>query len=742
MSTGLKAGRYERGRVGAVSWGALSGVLASGLIILVGAPATAQEQTAPPTPQPSSAQAQIYEPAYFARFAPKSAADMVNNIPGFTISGGDEDERGFGQAKQNVLINGRRVSGKSNDAATALGRITADSVVRIEIVDGATLNIPGLSGQVANVVAKLDALSGNWNWNPEFRENLQPSWFRGAVSANGSTENGWSWSASLSSFEFHNGHDGPGVITNGAGAVTDMTDVRREGFNGAGEEPELNATLTYETVAGSIANLNLSLEWFNFVGREDSFRNPVRGPENRFVFIGEDDRGGEIGADWEFDLGPGRLKLIGLHSAWEEWDLFTVETYRAGAEPEGDRSDFYGESGESILRSEYSFGLFGGDMQWAAEGAFNFLDVATNIGGRRADGSYVLAPLAGGNARVEEKRAETNLSYRRTLSDAWSLQSSLGVEFSELSQVGAGGLTREFVRPKGFLALVWKPDDKLDVSLKGERKVGQLDFGDFLSSVDLQNNNQSSGNVDLVPEQSWILSSEVNRKLGDWGAVKLAGEYHFIEDVVDRVPIDANGLPVIDPAANAASIVGQGVGNIDSATASSITGSGTINFDPIGIKGLQLEFSYRYRDSEVEDPLTGESRQISNYPKVTTVSSFRWDIPETSWTLVAGIEEFQNYATYRLDQISRNWVAPSVNFFSIENKDVFGMKVRLQAVNLNDSSENFKREVYCNQTCVFVDPGEPGYDPSPRLRTNQLHFVEERHRTFGPIIRLNVSGTF
>src|SRR5690606_12538001 len=110
------------------------------------------------------------------RFAPKTAGDMVRNIPGFVISGGDGGQRGFGQAKQNVLINGRRVSGKSNDAATALGRITADSVDRIEIVDGAMLNIPGLSGQVANVIARVDAFSGNWNWNPEFRENLQPSW--------------------------------------------------------------------------------------------------------------------------------------------------------------------------------------------------------------------------------------------------------------------------------------------------------------------------------------------------------------------------------------------------------------------------------------------------------------------------------------------------------------------------------------------------------------------------------------
>jgi hypothetical protein len=713
MSTGEQGGR-QGGRTRLLATTAFAG---SVLAFCSAGAAIAQEAAQPP----GALQSQIYEPAFFARFAPKTASDMVNNIPGFTISGDDNDERGFGQARQNVLINGRRVSGKSNDAQTALGRITAENVIRIEIVDGAALDIPGLSGQVANVVAKVDALSGAWSWEPEFRENLQPSWVRGEVTANGRV-GGWSWSVGIEAFEFHNGHDGPGVITDGAGNVED---VRRESFNGEGQEPELNATLTYETVAGSIANLNLALESFNFIGREDSFRNPVSGtPLNRFVFIGEDDIGGEIGADWEFDLGPGRLKLIGLQRLWEEWDLVTVENYPDGGPTSGERVDFYAKSGESILRSEYGFGLLGGDVQWAAEGAFNFLDVETLIGSRDFDGSYPLAPLQGGNSRVEERRAETNLSYSRTLNDAWSLQSSLGVEYSELSQTN-GGQTREFVRPKGFLSLAWKATETLDVNLKAERKVGQLDFGDFLSSVSLQDDNSESGNIDLVPEQSWILSSEINKKLGAWGAVKLVGEYNWIEDVVDQIPIDISGLPVGDPAANVGLIAGSGVGNVDEATAWSLTGSGTINFDPVGLKGVQLEFSLRYRDSELDDPLTGIPRQISNYPKVTNTASLRWDIPDTNWAVVGGIEEFQNYANYRLDQISRNWGAPSVNFFSIENKDVFGLKVRLQMVNLNDTSENFKREVY-----------------QGGLRLNPIDFVEERHRTFGPIIRLNVSGTF
>ncbi|MEL6506424.1 MAG: TonB-dependent receptor plug domain-containing protein, partial [Pseudomonadota bacterium] len=54
-----------------------------------------------------------FSPEDFARFAPRTALDMVQQIPGFVIREGASD-RGFGQADTNVLINGRRISGKSN----------------------------------------------------------------------------------------------------------------------------------------------------------------------------------------------------------------------------------------------------------------------------------------------------------------------------------------------------------------------------------------------------------------------------------------------------------------------------------------------------------------------------------------------------------------------------------------------------------------------------------------------------
>jgi hypothetical protein len=127
------------------------------MLISSAAPAVAQEAPtgdAPPPAATGTGGAKTYTPADFARFAPRTALDMLNQVPGFVIQQADE-RRGLGQATANVLINGERIPGKSNDVVTELGRISAANVIRIEIVDGATLNVPGLSGQVANMFTEF-----------------------------------------------------------------------------------------------------------------------------------------------------------------------------------------------------------------------------------------------------------------------------------------------------------------------------------------------------------------------------------------------------------------------------------------------------------------------------------------------------------------------------------------------------------------------------------------------------------
>ena len=130
------------------------------------APPPQPTEVVPPSEAPAGRQ--VYTPADFARYAPKTAADMIQQVPGFQIRE-SEQLRGLGQATGNVLFNGKRSSTKSDSLFDLLTRIPAANVERIEIVDGATLDIPGLSGQVANIVYQSSSLSGQFAWTGEMR---------------------------------------------------------------------------------------------------------------------------------------------------------------------------------------------------------------------------------------------------------------------------------------------------------------------------------------------------------------------------------------------------------------------------------------------------------------------------------------------------------------------------------------------------------------------------------------------
>src|SRR3546814_14416609 len=110
-----------------------------------------------------------------------------------------------------------------------------------------------------------------------------------------------------------------------------------------------------------------------------------------------------------------------------------------------------------------------------------------------------------------------------------------------LSQSGEAGLTRKFVRPKGFVSLAWKASPLLDLSVKLEREVGQLDFFDFVASANVSGGTTDAGNVNLVPQQSWNLELEATRNLGAWGTATARLYGSRITDIVDIVAIGVAG---------------------------------------------------------------------------------------------------------------------------------------------------------------------------------------------------------
>lgn len=194
----------------------------------------------------------IYTPEDFERFAPRNALDMLSQVPGFTVRE-DNQGRGLGQASMNVLVNGQRLSSKSQDATDQLRRVTAGNVERIEIVDGATLGIPGLSGQVANVITKGGDISGRYEYTTKYRPKYaKPSYIAGEVSVTGSTSH-LEWTAALTHNAGRGAAGGPGFITDGLGNVTERRDIY---LHMEGELPRLSGSLKWNGPNGMIANLN------------------------------------------------------------------------------------------------------------------------------------------------------------------------------------------------------------------------------------------------------------------------------------------------------------------------------------------------------------------------------------------------------------------------------------------------------------------------------------------------------
>ena len=309
---------------------------------------------------------------------------------------------------------------------------------------------------------------------------------------------------------------------------------------------------------------------------------------------------------------------------------------------------------------------------------------------------------------MEENRWEVNITHGRALTPKLRLQVSLGAEYSELTQSGDNANAREFTRPKGFASLSWQADPSLKVTTRLEREVGQLDFYDFISSVNLNSDNGDEGNAELVPQQAWTLSVQTEKDYKAWGAATLKVYYSDIEDIVDRVPIGS----------------GDGPGNLDSAWEVGATLDGTLKLGKLGVPGGELTGFGEWYTSEVTDPLTGEARRINNNQAYYYNVEFRQDVPGTDWAW-GGLYEYNGrYRYWRLNETGLETHPPGYSYMFVEHKDVYGMTATLAVGNLLNQADNFRREIH--------DANRLG----PIVR------VEDRTRRFGPIAIFELKGTF
>ena len=664
---------------------------------------------------PDRAQGQSYEPAYFERFAPRTALDMIEQIPGFQVQGGGgggggNGARGLGQANQNVLVNGERLSSKSDSAQDQLRRIPASDVVRIDIVDGTSLDVTGLSGQVANVIVDLEGIAGTFSWKLRHRDLAAGlEWFGGEISVAGQT-GPLNFTVALDNPNNRFGSAGLNTILDGAGQ---LLEIEESTALGEFDKPTITANLGYDFGNDVSATLNLSYAYSIFRrGTDEAISGPAIDPSFRTIRNRENGFEYEISGDLTFPLGAGSLKLIGVERFdSEDFSQTAIETFTNPAiATVGDRFTRDDGIGERISRAEYDFPLWGATWQLAGEAAFNRLDRVSGLFEIEDGGEFVELDFPEGTGGVTEDRFDFSASFSKTITPRLSFQANAGYEFSTIKQTGSAANDRSFARPKGSASLAWNNGAGLDITLTGERSVGQLSFGDFLARVNVDDENANAGNNELEPAQTWEAQLEINKSLGAWGSTSLIFEQRWIEDFIDLIPLD-DGT--------------EAEGNIPSARRTEIEWASTFKLDPIGARGVQLDLRLEYEAGEVRDPLTGDLRDFSGGRSREADFELRHDIPGTDIAYGTALNYVLRRSRIRTEEISETQDGPTFLRAYIEHKDLFGLNTRATLGNLAGGRDTLERTVYDGRRNV-----------APVL------FTEDRDRKIGLIFRLDVSGNF
>lgn len=626
----------------------------------------------------------VFTPDFFAAQRPNTALDMVNRVPGFSIDNGS-GARGFEGAVGNVLINNNRPASKNDSGSNVLGRTLANQVERIELIRGGA---PGIDMQgysvVVNVILKTtDSRQSILTWNAMLFEGGHDIY--GGSYQFTQNKGDRSWGVTLSDGMGSSDSNGVGrsIRRNAAGDV--IRDERYEN-DGWGGGQGIRGNYTGPLFGGKLEGtarygLNDYQNWTELSSPTSLRRSDYA----------EDGDSGELGLTWTRTLNPRWTLETRLIHEFSSFDSVSGsnETLNGTAAPE-QQFKSNGDSSESILRAlvrhERSPAL---TIEAGAEIAYNMLDVdqAFTVGG-------VGVPLPSASVKVEETRGEAFSKATWRINPKLTLEGGVRLEASTISQSGDADQEKSFFFAKPRLLATWTPMADNQLRFRFERELGQLDFGDFAASAELDDGTVFGGNVDLEPEQRWISELSYERRFWGEGVVSIGYRHDRIIDVIDRLPLPG-GL--------------SATGNIGDGTLDQLSLNVVVPLDKVGISGARFTFRNDWNKTSVTDPTTGEDRRISGVRPSQANVGFQQDI--TSWKTQWGINWLPRLgqATYDPDQTFAWRGADYLEAF-VEYKPSPTLSLRAQ-LNLWDDFTQ-QRTVYATRnprTVAFVE--ERSIDP-------------------------------
>ncbi|SEK70366.1 Outer membrane receptor proteins, mostly Fe transport [Sphingomonas palmae] len=641
--------RFEWGRA-AASTLALAAVLVAGEGAAQTAPAPAPV-TAPKPVDPQGAQPagqpdrvtgrRTYDAAWFATFAPATALQIVQRVPGFTIESIDPSLRGFGGAAGNVVINGQRPSAKSDTLDTILSRIPAGRVVRVEVGPG-DLYGAEFTGkpQVLNLVTSASGgLAGTLTGTlrRDYTGRLFPEGSASALLRSGK-----------STFNLALNVTNQNSTQEGYDRVTSLPDDQLVEYRyrvNRYREPggSLSGSWEYNDGTNRTAHLNARAAVDHYALDQSNRVDRVGTPRREDALISRSDLNEyEVGGDVTRPLAGGGIKLIGLATRRkrESDDLSLVDLFASnGPGPTGFSQSVNDREAETLARLVWSrSGWNGWNVEAGAEGVINSLRSRVDLFDLAVGGARTRIDLPVDDATVREVRAEAFVNVGRALSPTLRVDGGLTIEASRLTVSGDVDAKRtlSFLKPK--LVLDWRFAPGWRAQLSAQRTVNQLQFTDFISVAELGNDRVNGGNAQLVPQRSWELLGTLEHPILGDGLVRLEAGYTHISLVQDRVPTP-EGF--------------DAPGNLGDGTVVIARARIEAPLKTLGVKGGRLTLYGSLVPTFVTDPYTLRTRPFTGNSTFYGSAEFRQDRGSWAWGLLA--ENATSSTQYRRNETDRSF---------------------------------------------------------------------------------------
>ena len=581
----------------------------------------------------------IYTAPYFGGYNVITARDMLERIPGIQglldagFDGGFGGQRGFGNAGDQVLINGKRLSGKFIDIGSTTSRIQARQVAQIEVIRGTVEGLDVRSrGRVVNLVLSETLVTGFGSWEASVAQYSDGESAPGAAVNYSGQLGALNYVVSVESDRRHERDVGEDRFYTQVDAL-----FERQAEIGSEESDErsFTANTSFGLRNGDVLNLNALYADEDESERSFSERFDVAALGESLVgdqLVESKDASSnwELGGDYEHVLGNGNV-LTGLFVATSSsGDEESSLVLTPAGEPRNldelqlDR----GRRSERILRGTYQWGV--NERRWlesGAEIAVNTVDSGIELfEDGDGDGALEETRVFNQASEVRERRVEAFTTYTWRASEDLLIEGSLDAEASELTQEGADvRRSRDFFFLRPRLVVRRDLSDQAQLRARFERTVNQLDFNSFTASFTNDDNRLdviSAGNPELEPEQSLVYELAYERRLrGDAGFWSITGRYRDVEDKEARIPLSIrNDAGEIE--------VRTAPGNIGDGTAVELEISAGVRLGWLNLDRAVLEATVEAVDTDVTDPFTGERREFD------FVSPYEWELSfrhDTTW---------------------------------------------------------------------------------------------------------------